>query len=117
MAALKNENFCPQCEKGKLGIVRKNLAFKYKNRSKILVNEEVFVCDLCDYEGLTHDDNERIDRILIDFRKNIDGLLSCDNVKSIRQLKEGKTRLSRKKRHTPKKEKKGKAKPTSGGDK
>ncbi len=75
---------CPQCEKGRLGSFKKCLTFNYKGRVKQFNDEKVFKCDLCDYEGLTRDDNERVDRVLADFRRSVDSLFSCDELKSIR---------------------------------
>lgn len=85
MFILKKGVLCPQCERGKLGVLKKTLIFTYKDRSKKFPNEKLFKCNVCDYEGLTHNDNERIDKILADFRRSIDNLLSCNQLQSIRK--------------------------------
>ncbi len=85
MFDLKKGVLCPQCEKGKLDVIVKGLIFNYKARSKKFPNEKIFKCDLCDYEGLAYNENERIEKKLTDFRRCIDGLLSCDNLILIRE--------------------------------
>ena len=84
MFTLRKGRLCPVCEKGKLEEERKALSFVYKDRSKKFPNQKVYACNVCDYEGLTRADNERIEKILTDFRRIIDGLLPCDKLKSIR---------------------------------
>ena len=76
---------CPQCEKGKLLVESKDWSFAYKNRSKKFPNQKTFVCNVCDYECLTSADYERIEKILADFRRSIEDLLSCEVLQSIRE--------------------------------
>ena len=85
MSVLKNEDICPVCEKGKLKEIRKDLTFRYKNSSKKFENENVFECDVCDYEALPEESNKRVVKELTDFRRNINGLLLSDRLKSIRK--------------------------------
>ena len=67
MFTLRKGHLCPVCEKGKLEEERKALSFVYKDRSKKFPNQKVYACNVCDYEGLTRADNERIEKILTDF--------------------------------------------------
>ena len=85
MSVLKNGDICPVCEKGKLKEIRKDLILSYKNSSKKFENENVFECDVCDYEALPKESNKRVVKELTDFRRNINGLLMSDQLKSIRK--------------------------------
>jgi putative zinc finger/helix-turn-helix YgiT family protein len=85
MFTLRKGRICPVCEKGKLQVKNKDLLFAYMNRAKKIPNQKVFACNVCDYEGLTDIDNEKIEKSLADFRRVIDGLLPCDTLKSIRK--------------------------------
>ena len=85
MFQLKKGGLCPQCEKGKLGELIKDLEFKYKGSRKVFQQEKVFVCDLCGYEGLTQETNKRIEKNLTDFRRSVEGLLTSDQMRSIRE--------------------------------
>ena len=85
MTILKQGAICPSCEKGKLGLTKKDLSFEYKGRFKKLLNEKVYICDLCKFELVAELDNRRIEKILTDFRRNIDSLLQCDDLIRIRK--------------------------------
>lgn len=85
MTEIKQGTICPLCEKGKLVLINKELSFSYKQRLKRFPHEKVYICDLCKFEVLSELDNHRIEKILTDFRRNIDGLLSCDSLKKIRE--------------------------------
>jgi len=85
MFNLKRGQLCPACQKGKLDEARKDLLFKYRNRTKKFQNEKVFKCNICDYEGLSLETNKRIEKELTDFRRKIDGLLTSDQLKKIRE--------------------------------
>lgn len=85
MFTLRKGRLCPVCEKGKLQVINKDLLFVYMDRTKRILNQKVFVCGVCNYEGLTDTDNEKIEKSLADFRRIIDGLLPCDTLKSIRE--------------------------------
>ncbi|MBW2033949.1 MAG: type II toxin-antitoxin system MqsA family antitoxin [Deltaproteobacteria bacterium] len=85
MYELKNGTLCPLCERGKLLEEKKDLVFSYKESKKCFENERAFVCDVCGYEGLSPEANKRIEKELTDFRRSVDGLLSCAELKSIRE--------------------------------
>ncbi len=85
MYELKNGILCPLCEKGKLIEEKKDLVFKYKESVRNFENERAFVCDICEYEGLSPEANKRIEKELTDFRRSVDGLFSCAELKSIRE--------------------------------
>ena len=84
MSDLRKGGICPACEKGKLRVIQKDVIFTYKAKTKTFEDEKVYQCDLCDYEALSQKDNLRIERILTDFRRCIDGLLTCEQLRRIR---------------------------------
>lgn len=86
MSDLKRGMICPSCEKGKLFVVKKDLAFTYKNEKKEIRGQELFQCAVCDYEALSSANTKRVDRILTDFRRGVDGLLIGDQLKRIREM-------------------------------
>lgn len=85
MFNIKRDGLCPSCEKGQLREAKKDLLFTYKDRSKKLAVEKILICSLCKYESFTKSDNDRIERILADFRRGVDGLLSCEELQKIRE--------------------------------
>jgi len=85
MLELKKGVVCPQCEEGKLRELKKDLKFNYKGDFKVFPNETVLTCSVCDYEGLTSKANKKIEKDLTDFRRSIEGLLSSDEMKYIRE--------------------------------
>jgi len=78
-------DLCPLCERGKLQEKRKNVEFNYKGKTKTFENERVLICNLCQYESLSPETNKRIEKDLSDFRRSVDGLLTSDRMRSIRE--------------------------------
>ena len=85
MSDLRKGGLCPACEKGRLRVTKKDLIFTYKSESKSFKSQKVYGCNLCDYEALTRNDNRRIEKALTDFRRSVDGLLSSDQLRRIRE--------------------------------
>ena len=71
MSKLKEKSICPQCEKGKLFKIRRDLEFRYKERYSVFKQEEVFKCDLCGYEGFDKEASKRIEKELTKFRLSV----------------------------------------------
>ena len=86
MFNLKKGGLCPACQKGKLDEVKKDFIFTYKKKQRDFQNVKVFKCELCDYEGLTKTTNKKFEKELTDFRRSIDGLLTSDELKQIREM-------------------------------
>ncbi|MBI5588366.1 MAG: type II toxin-antitoxin system MqsA family antitoxin [Deltaproteobacteria bacterium] len=87
---LKKDDLCPICGTGKISeqVISKN--FKYKGHKITISDYHVFVCNVCK-EAIVHPKTLKItEKILTDYRRKIDGLLTSDEIKSIR-LKLGKT--------------------------
>ncbi len=85
MWSVKRGGRCPYCESGALNPVKKELVFKYKGRTKTLQNQKVYVCNVCKEETQTEADFNKTEKILSDFIRDIDGLLSCSRLKAIRE--------------------------------
>jgi HTH-type transcriptional regulator / antitoxin MqsA len=83
---LVNGMVCPVCEVGHLEKVIKNVPFKYKGHEHIVANVKGYDCNVCG-ESLWDDRDEKaIEKSLTDVRREIDGLLTSDEIKKIRQL-------------------------------
>jgi putative zinc finger/helix-turn-helix YgiT family protein len=78
-------SLCPYCESGSLSPKRKSLAFDYKGRTKTLHDQKVYVCDVCDYETQNQVDFEKTQKALANFFREVDGLLSSDRLRGIRE--------------------------------
>ena len=85
MSILKKGELCPACQNGKLDKIIKDIVLTYKKKQKVLKSKKVFKCELCDFEGLTKKSSRDIEKGLTDFRRDVDGLLSSDQLKQIRQ--------------------------------
>ena len=85
MSVLRKGGLCPACEKGKLTATQRELVFTYKKVSQTFKDERVYKCDLCDYEAVSQKANQRIERVLTDFRRRVDGLLSGEQMQRIRE--------------------------------
>ena len=71
MFKLEERAICPQCEKGRLFKIKRDLEFRYKERYSVFKQEEVFKCDLCGYEGLDKEASKRIEKELTKFRLSV----------------------------------------------
>ena len=67
----KQGSICPLCELGTLSEEIKDIKCTYKGRTKVFPNETLFCCSLCQYEGLTQEESERVDHELELFRSEI----------------------------------------------
>lgn len=76
---------CPVCEAGKLQTVRKDLEFEYKAEKTFFRDHKVFVCSECAEQFLNDEDERAIERKLTDIRRKMDGLLTSDEIRSIRR--------------------------------
>lgn len=81
---IQNGMLCPVCELGNLAAVNKNLSFNYKGNETV-INSNVYVCPECAEECLEPDDQKAIDKKLTAVRRQIDGLLSPDEIRKIRK--------------------------------
>lgn len=78
-------NTCPVCGKGKL--VRKVLkeSFEYKGKTTIIPHYVVHACDKCGEEIVDKKTLAKSGRILNEFKRSVEGLLSGSEIKAIRK--------------------------------
>ena len=75
---------CPVCESGKLFLVNKTIEFNYKRNIRKF-ETPVYTCPECGEEFLGAGDQKEIDRQLTNSRRQIDGLLTPEDIRRIRQ--------------------------------
>jgi putative zinc finger/helix-turn-helix YgiT family protein len=90
---------CPECEKGRLKEIKKDLLFTYKGQTKRFMQMRVLSCPVCGHERLPEESSDKVDRELTDFRRSVDGLLRGHELRAIRlelglKIKEMADRLS-----------------------
>ncbi len=76
---------CPVCENGTMKSILKDLDFEYKGKGARIPNSKVLQCEECEEYFLNEKDEREIERMLTNFRRSIDGLLTSDEIKEIRQ--------------------------------
>lgn len=76
---------CPICGEGPMVKREKDEVFSYKGQSKIIPNYPVHECDICGEELVEAADSKRFEKVLTDFRRSVDGLLTSDEIKEIRK--------------------------------
>lgn len=74
---------CPVCEKSKLGMVKTKTEFSYKGRKKMIARD-VLACDVCGESFFQPKDERNLDKLLLNERRKIDGLLTSEEIKKIR---------------------------------
>jgi HTH-type transcriptional regulator/antitoxin MqsA len=83
--ALKENDKCPICDKGYLQLISKEIIYYYRGKRIILPNQEVFKCSFCNEELLNDELARRQDKNLKFEQRKVDGLLSAEEIKKIRQ--------------------------------
>ncbi|WP_053322551.1 type II toxin-antitoxin system MqsA family antitoxin [Mariprofundus ferrooxydans] len=81
---MKSIKICPICDEGNLSVHYENNPVEYKSVTE-LVNMAICLCDSCGSESAGKDEMRHNKRALLAFRKSVDGLLSEEQVKKIRQ--------------------------------
>ncbi len=80
----RNGSACPVCEEGVLSFVQKNVDFTYKGQT-MQIQREVLTCSTCGESFFQTQDERAIEKVLTDRRRTIDGLLTSDEIRSIRK--------------------------------
>ena len=80
MAIIRKGSVCPDCEIGSLKKEKKDLTFNYKGRAKTINNQNVYICNVCNYETQSAADFNDTEKLLADFRRTVDGLLRTDKL-------------------------------------
>lgn len=86
----KTGDSCSICAEGKLSEQIITEEFEYKSKKIRISNYHIYRCDECKEELVSPKTIRETEKILTDFRRGIDGLLTSDEIKSIRK-KIGKT--------------------------
>lgn len=76
---------CPVCEVGKLKVHKEDLEFEYKGEKFTIPEKNVFRCPECEESFLDSKDDRIIEKLLTDERRKVDGLLTSQEIKAIRQ--------------------------------
>lgn len=86
----KKGNKCAICGSG--NVLEKTISekFEYKGKSKVILGYHVYACDKCGEEIVDPKTIRATEKVLTDFRRGVDGLLTSDEIKAIRK-KLGKT--------------------------
>lgn len=86
----KSGSKCPICGSGKLSEKTVSEKFDYKGQTKIVSDYHVYACNKCNEEIVDPKTLRVTEKVLTDFRRSVDGLLTSDEIKAIRK-KLGKT--------------------------
>lgn len=76
---------CPVCEIGKLEVCQEDVAFEYKGVKTVISGRTVFTCQECKESFFDPKEQREIEKLLTDERRKIDGLLTSQEIKRIRQ--------------------------------
>lgn len=77
-------SICPVCEAGTLALVGKKVEFDYKGK-KLCVQRDILECHTCEEAFFQSHDERKIEKLLTDRRRRVDGLLTSDEIRAIRQ--------------------------------
>ncbi len=81
----KNGDKCPLCGEGTLERRVKNKTFSYKGEKITIENFVVFYCSECDDSVVPKTSMKSSERTIRDFQKRVDGLLTSDEIRKIRE--------------------------------
>ena len=87
---LKKGVVCPVCGEGKISEQTVTERFEYKGNKISISNYHIFRCERCREKIVSPKTLRETEKALTDFRRNIDGLLTSDENRAIRE-KLGKT--------------------------
>jgi len=77
-------SLCPICETEVLVLTRKEIEFEYKSE-KLLIKRNILECPKCEEAFFQSHDEGEIEKLLTDRRRKVDGLLTSDEIRTIRQ--------------------------------
>lgn len=82
---LKHGDICPVCGQGHVEEKVINGRFKYKGKECVISDYHIFACGICKEELVCPESLNKSEKILTDFRRQVDGLLISDEIKAIRK--------------------------------
>ncbi|MEA1922148.1 MAG: type II toxin-antitoxin system MqsA family antitoxin [Pseudomonadota bacterium] len=74
---------CPVCDEGYLGLVQEKIEFTYKNHTTE-VESNTLNCSVCGESFVISPSERELEKILTDERRKVDGLLTSDEIRTIR---------------------------------
>ncbi|MCP4756223.1 MAG: type II toxin-antitoxin system MqsA family antitoxin, partial [Proteobacteria bacterium] len=77
-------NTCPVCEMGKMHLRNQKLEFEYKD-DVLKIEREVLECEACQETFFQDKDEREIEKVLTDRRREVDNLLTSDEIRAIRK--------------------------------
>ncbi|SDT87874.1 type II toxin-antitoxin system MqsA family antitoxin [Desulfobacula phenolica] len=81
----KHNDICPICGSGKLKENNVTETFEYKGQIKEIQNYVVFECSECNESVVDQKTLKKAEKILRDFHREVDGLLTSTEIKTIRK--------------------------------
>jgi HTH-type transcriptional regulator/antitoxin MqsA len=78
------QELCPLCGEGTVHQIVYDKVFEYKGQSITLAGYTALRCDVCGEELTGPRDNPELERKALEFRRQVDGLLSPEEIKSLR---------------------------------
>ena len=75
---------CPVCGSKDLEIQTESEIFEYKGRKKTIEGCEKIVCNNCEEEFFTDATSKKNEKIIRDFHREVDGLLTSNEISQIR---------------------------------
>ncbi|MEA3544628.1 MAG: type II toxin-antitoxin system MqsA family antitoxin [Thermodesulfobacteriota bacterium] len=76
---------CPICGIGVLTEESKTEVFEYKGQRKTVADFRILLCPVCDEEIVPESSIKKSEKILRDFHREVDGLLTAKQIKKIRE--------------------------------
>ncbi len=80
----KNGDMCPICGEGTIKVKRKPEAFEYKGQV-LTLELTVYSCDVCGEAFFDNEEMKKQQKTIKDFQRKIDGLLTSEEIKRIRE--------------------------------
>ena len=79
----KNGDMCPICGSGSIKVEKKPETFEYKGQTFTL-ELTVYSCDVCEEDFFDNNEMKRHQKTIKDFQRRVDGLLTSEEIKQIR---------------------------------
>jgi len=80
----KNGDMCPICGSGTLKIEKKPETFEYKGQT-LTLELTVYSCNACGEKFFDNEEMKKYQKIIKDFQRRVDGLLTSEEIKQIRE--------------------------------
>jgi len=84
MMMYKNGDMCPICGSGTLKIEKKPETFEYKGQT-LTLELTVYSCNACGEKFFDNEEMKKYQKIIKDFQRRVDGLLTSEEIKQIRE--------------------------------